>query len=390
VLLLLRYKDSEFWLAKDVFSNGHSEHHTNGIAVASESSLQASSLTIAKPGPLRISATLDAVRRHDTEETRIVVDNTERHLKKSKGGKRSKKSRQQYTDYYDEFVANYNDDDMANISDSTVDEPMGSKSQKKRSKKRSKKLFSGRERPERFFVVVLNDFAVASETNVVETFGTSYIMDRDITLLLNVPSQTDIYLIEGIVVAVRHRNLISASDFTCPPASYDKYTTNASGRLFFRIPGDVNSVTVFCDDGENVIGIYVHIVIANGEIVVPASPAPVGTRSPTLQLSAAPSAPDVVTEPPSLPPTTSGATASPTVQDSQQPTTNSTTGTSAPSAAVVGSSAPTVVGVVTTAPSTAPSVTGGAATAPPSALVTISPAPSSNDTLAPSAVGAVV
>jgi len=277
----------------------------------------------------------------------------------------------------DEDILELLDDEIADLFDSDEDNDSasssrsGKSSKKSKSGKSSKKMFrssssSSSDRPDRLFVVIVNDFANADADDVMESFGTSRPLDRDITLLLKVPSDTDIYLVEGIVVTLRHRNLISASDFTCPPANFDRQVEDASGRLFFRIPSDVNSVTVFCDDDENVIGIYVHIVMDGNDDGGRVTKAPVSVNtmppgpSPTRRPSTSPPTTEVIDlTPPPTPAGTAdasatpvptavatGGTPAPTVVatgGSPVPTVVATGGTPVPTVAVVGTAAPTVV-----------------------------------------------
>lgn len=337
-----------------------------------------STLSAVKGGALRLSATLDAVRVQNEQEMLLMESNSilerrtmdlerdfapERHLKSSKGdksggkggkggksdksNKKSKKSKRK----------SYEDDDFFVFDDTDTD--TNSTMYNTKSRKSSKNMFqdsSDSKKPDRVFVVILSDFSEASATRVIETFGTSEIMDKDITLLLTVPSDTDIYLIEGIVVTNRrHRNLIAASDFTCPPSSYDKHVKDASGKLFFRIPGDENSVTVFCDDDENVIGIYVHVVIEDGEDASPGTtPAPVATPSPTVAQPSSEEPTEIVDDASPAPTVVVDVTPVPTVETNVTIAPTVSTGaavTPDPTAAVVATPAPTVIAVdVTPAP----------------------------------------
>ena len=300
LFLVWTLQNSECSFAKGAFClrswDGRSIHGhdtSNGVELQPVSS----TMNNGKSGALRLSATLDRVREQNEKEVLLMEANNilertadlerefapQRDLKSSKSEKSSKSDKSSKKSKKSKRKSYVDDDDFV------LEVVTNSTSYDTKSRKSSKKFFRDSndsdesKKPDRVFVVILSDFSDASARDPIESFGTSEIMEKDITLLLTVPSDTDIYLIEGIVETLtRHRNLIAASDFTCPPSSYDKHVKDASGRLFFRIPGDVNSVTVFCDDDENVIGIYVHIVYKDGEQASPgATPAPVTAVSPT-------------------------------------------------------------------------------------------------------------
>jgi hypothetical protein len=253
VLLVLTFKGPHFLLSNLIPFLGSLDHDSNETnAELSSFSLEEIPVTMLQTGALRSVLPVVSVPSYTDEEGSTVRGSAGRQLKSDKGsksgkGSKSEKKRSKKRKYA-KFRPTYNRPSAANRPPSCGSIKSGKKSKSQGT-----------------FAVAVKDFSDATADAPLESFGTSPELRRDITLLLTVPAATDIYLVEGIIVTIRQRSLVSYSDFTCPPAGYTKQTENAAGKAFFRIPGDISSVTVFCDDDENVIGIYVHVVFPDDE-----------------------------------------------------------------------------------------------------------------------------